>query len=236
MVAEQGEITDTGAEGLRTVAVESTAYYATQYPDNGLDPQTRSLVVLHGWGQNSRSFLRKFASLRRQNILVIAPQAPHQFYLDMATRKVGFGWLTAFDRDNGIATAVAALDVILGQVAGETGFTLRPVILGFSQGVSMAWRYAIHGGHPAAGLIACGGDLPPDVEKVLPGRAPFPVMLVHGKSDTIVPFSKGEAAEVALRTSGHSPETLYFDGGHDVPPALIDQLPAWMNEVFSPRD
>ncbi len=231
MVPGQGRETGTGAEGLRTIFVESTAYYAVQYPDAGLNRETISLVVLHGWGQNSRSFLRKFAALKHHNILIIAPQAPHQFYLDMATRKVGFGWLTAFDRDRGIATAVAALDTILRQVEVETREPLNPVLLGFSQGVSMAWRYAIYGAHSASGVIACGGDLPPDVEKALPGRVQFPVMLVHGRGDSIVPFSKSEAAETALRTIGISPEILYFDGGHDLPMALLERLPGWMKEA-----
>lgn len=233
MVARQGGNTDTGAEGLRTVAFESTAYYAIQYPDHGLDAETRGLVVLHGWGQSSRSFLRKFAALKQQNTLVIAPQAPHQFYLDMATRKVGFGWLTAFDRDNGITTAVAALDSILHQVEVETGKPLNPFFLGFSQGVSMAWRYALYGAHSVSGLIACGGDLPPDVEEALPGRGRLPVMLVHGKGDTIVPFSKSEAAETALRSIGIPPETLYFPGGHDLPAALLERLPGWMKEAHA---
>jgi phospholipase/carboxylesterase len=235
MASELDGNMETGAEDLRAVSVESVAYYAIQYPDNGLDAETRSLVVLHGWGQSSRSFLRKFATLKQQNILVIAPQAPHQFYLDMATRKVGFGWLTAFDRECGIKTVVAALDTILSQVEAETGQPLNPFLLGFSQGVSMAWRYAIHGGHPAAGVIACGGDLPPDVEKALPGRVQFPVILVHGRGDSIVPFSKSEAAETALRTIGISPETLHFDGGHDLPMALLERLPGWMKEASHSR-
>lgn len=230
----KGNMVD-GAEGLSTVTVESVAYFATQYPENGLNAETRCLVVLHGWGQNSRSFIRKFDALKQQNILVIAPQAPHQFYLDMATRKVGFGWLTAFDRDRGIATAVTALDTILSHVEGKTGAPLKPVLLGFSQGVSMAWRYAVHGGRAAVGVIACGGDLPPDVEEVLSVRSRFPVMLVHGKDDSIVPFSKGEAAEAVLLSLGITPETLFFDGGHDLPEGLLARLPGWMEEASHRR-
>ncbi len=236
MVSERGGETGTGAEGLRTVTVASTAYYALQYPGDGLNRETMALVVLHGWGQNSRSFLRKFDALKRHNILVIAPQAPHQFYLDMATRKVGFGWLTAFDRDRGISMAVTALDTILDQVGVEVGLRLQPTLLGFSQGVSMAWRYALHGAHSASGVIACGGDLPPDVEEALSTGSHWPAMLVHGKADAIVPFSKGEAAETALRSFGIVPETLYFDGGHDLPAGLMERIPDWMKEISQPQD
>lgn len=222
---------ETTSDGLRTVPVASTAYYGIQFPETGLDADTRTLVVLHGWGQNSRSFLRKFASLAQHNILVIAPQAPHQFYLDQVTRKVGFGWLTSFERDRGIALGVSALDAILDQVELEAGRPLLPLLLGFSQGVSMAWRYAIHGAHSVSGVVVCGGDLPPDVEAALPGWEPRPILVVHGRNDAIVPVAKGEAAEVALKGLGLFPETMYFDGGHDVPEALLERLPGWMREA-----
>ena len=164
----------TVAEGLHFVSVQTAAYYAVQYPDAGLNRETRSLIVLHGWGQSSSSFIRKFASLKRHNILVIAPQAPHQFYLDQITRKVGFGWLTSFDRDRGVATAVATLDTIVRKIDEEASRPLTPVVLGFSQGVSMAWRYAAYGERSVAGVVACGGDFPADVEEVLPARGRMP--------------------------------------------------------------
>ena len=75
-----------------------SAYYVVQAPDRGIDSETRVLIVLHGWAQNARSFLRRFVGLRESNVLVVAPQGPHQFYLDLETRKVGFSWLTVYDR------------------------------------------------------------------------------------------------------------------------------------------
>jgi len=218
----------TGAEGLHVVSVRTAAYYAIQYPETGLNQDTRSLVVLHGWGQSSASFMRKFASLKHHNILVVAPQAPHQFYLDQATRKVGFGWLTSFDRDRGVATAVTALDSIFREIEEALGFPFVPVVLGFSQGVSMAWRYAALGACPVAGVVACGGDFPADVEAVLAARGPVPTMLVHGTDDVIVPIAKGNAAECILAKLGYVPETLYFSGGHEVPEALLTRLPIWI--------
>ena len=219
-------------EGLHVAHVSTSCYYALQLPDSGLNGDTLTLVVLHGWGQSARSFIRKFAPLRRYNVLVIAPQAPHQFYLDMETRKVGFGWMTAFDRDRAIANVVAGLDSILHAVEVELGTApLRLCILGFSQGVSIAWRYFIHGSRNVAGVVACGGDLPPDVEQALSSQSSIPVLLVHGREDAIVPWTKAQSAESILRDQGYPIETNYFVGGHDLPGSLMERLPEWIAEA-----
>jgi predicted esterase len=219
-------------EGLEVVQVRTSAYYALQLPEAGVSPETAVLVVLHGWGQNARSFIRKFTALRKHSVLVVAPQAPHQFYLNMETRKVGFGWMTAFDRDRGISNVVARIDAILDSVEVEHRMgAIRPCLLGFSQGVSIAWRYAIHGGRNVSGLVACGGDLPPDVEQALPNRKPVPTMLVHGRQDAIVPWSKAQSAESVLRGHAYPIEVNYFDGGHDLPSGLIERLPGWVTEA-----
>ena len=223
---------DDHPEGLHVAQLHTTGYFALQLPDAGVGAETRTLIVLHGWGQNARSFIRKFAPLRQRNILVVAPQAPHQFYLDMETRKVGFGWMTAFDRDRAIPNLVAGLDATLDAVEVEFGAPLLcPCILGFSQGVSIAWRYLVHGRRNVAGIVACGGDMPSDVEHALPTRQSVPVLLVHGREDTIVPWAKAQYAESVLREQGHSLETNYFDGGHDLPTGLISRLPEWIAEA-----
>jgi len=237
MTARIGGFFGEQPQGLHVAHVRSTAYYALQIPEKGIGLNTTALLVLHGWGQNARSFIRKFAPLVRQDILVIAPQAPHQFYLDIETRKVGFGWMTSFDRDRAIADVVAGLDAILDAVEAEheTG-PLRPCVLGFSQGVSIAWRYAIHGDRDVAGVVACGGDLPPDVEHVLSTRKPIPALLVHGREDAIVPWSKAESAELVLREQGYLVETNYFDGGHDLPAGLMERLSGWTSEAVHPSE
>lgn len=219
-------------DGLQFLSVPSTAYYGIQLPEGGVNPETEVLIALHGWGQSSRSFLRKFSSLKSQNILVIAPQAPHQFYLDRETRKIGFGWLTAFDRRRAIPDVIRGLDLVFSRVMGELGLSpITPFILGFSQGVSMAYRYAISGQQAVAGVIACGGDLPPDVEEGLPEVPRFPVLLVHGREDGIVPWSKAEAAERVLRSLSFAVDTHGFAGGHDLPGDLMSSLPLWMRKV-----
>lgn len=230
MITDYGGRDWDGPQGILRLPAAATAYYVTQVPEAGVDRDTRLLAVLHGWGQNAPSFLRRFAALKKSNVVVVAPQAPHQFYLDMETKKVGFSWLTAYDRRTAMQDITAMLDTVLSAVKQEFDMEVEPFLLGFSQGVSIAYRYAILGANPVSGVIACGGDLPPDVAAALPSRTPVPVLLIHGKRDGIVPVSKCEAAAAGLSALGWNHESRIFDGDHDIPGEIVEDLFAWIRK------
>ncbi len=217
-------------EGLSALSVKTTAYYAVQIPESGVDGDTRLLCVLHGWGQNGRSFLRRFVSLREMNILIVAPQAPNQFYLEMGTKKVGFSWLTTYDRNRSMSDIVGLIDDVLSEVRNEFAVKTAPFMLGFSQGASIAYRYHLLADREVRGIVACGGDLPPDVREQVCSKDALDVFLVHGRDDGIIPFSKAEEAEACLREAGHEPERLYFDGDHEIPKDVVGRIGAWVME------
>ncbi len=72
--------------------ISHTVYYSAQVSDRkGPHPL---LMVLHGFGQVARQFIKVFEPLARKGILVAAPQAAHHFYTHLEEGKVGFSWLT----------------------------------------------------------------------------------------------------------------------------------------------
>lgn len=216
-------------DGVEAIRVESTAYFAVQPPLRADLSKAPVLVALHGWGQRAPSFLRRFAALKESDVFVIAPQAPHQTYMDFETRKVGFSWLTAYDRSRAIPDLVQLLDAVQDSVEREYGLGGPRFYLGFSQGVSVAYRYALRGARRPAGVIACGGDLPPDVAGDMAARAPFPVLLVHGDEDSIVPPSKCDAAQAALGEMAWPHEVYRFHGAHDIPPSAVSVILDWIH-------
>ncbi len=106
----------------------------------------------------------------------------------------------------------------------------RVFLLGFSQGSAMAYRLAASGLIPHTGVIACGGDLPPDVEDRLDDLGPFPVLVVHGKRDASMSFDKAVEGERALRAHGWPVDTHYFDGEHELPEPAVDMIAQWVEE------
>lgn len=215
-----------GPQDTEVVDIRMPAYYQVRPAvDAGAGPV---LLALHGWGQRAGSFSRRLGGLVDAGVSVIAAQAPHQIYLDMETRKVGFSWLTTYDRRRGVKAIVDMLDTIVERVYTEYGCGGPLFVLGFSQGVSIAYRYALFSRRAVRGVVACGGDLPPDVENRLAQREPFPVLLVHGDDDEIVPVEKCAAAESQLQDLNWPFDVHRFPGGHDIPRGAVDAIAAWI--------
>ncbi len=178
--------------------ISHTVYYSVQVPEQkGPHPL---LIVLHGFGQVAGQFIKVLKPLARKGILVAAPQGAHQLYTNLKERRVGFSWLTKYERDQSVSDFVAYMEQLykLLQETCEVD-SQRVFMLGFSQGVSMAYRTWAHSSLPVRGVIACGGDLPPDIVEKLEGLPPIQILLVHGRQDANVPPEK---TQEALNTSG----------------------------------
>jgi len=222
---------------VQSIPVQSTGYYALRAPIGTIPSAAPPLVLgLHGWGQHCRKMLRDLAPMSAQGILTVAAQAPHPLYLDMESGKVGFHWLTRFEKDRAIADVNDFLARLLDTVAQTHQYDpARVYILGFSQGCSMAWRFAVGGRHPVAGVIGCGADLPPDVAALLPQRAPGRILLVHGSQDGIIAIQKFHEAAETLTHLGLAHDTHLFDGGHEIPAPVAEHIGRWVTETAPNR-
>jgi predicted esterase len=203
--------------------ISHTVYYTVHAPEgNGPHPV---LIVLHGFGQRADEFIKVFETLSSRGILVAAPQAPHHFYPQFPRREVGFSWLTRYERDQSIADFIGYMRQFVDLLRREHAADLtRLYVLGFSQGVSMAYRFWVHGAAPLRGVIACSSDLPPDVADRLGTAPPAKILLVHGRDDRIMPATKSHEAEATLRAHAIPVELIEFDGGHYVPSLAVERI------------
>lgn len=182
-------------------------------------------VVLHGYGQLARYFLRNFEGLKN-DLLIVAPEGLSRFYTDIGHTRVGATWMTREDRTHEIADQISYLDLLADTVLRSCPPGTPLHVLGFSQGVATACRWLGLGRAHAQRLVLWGGSLPPD----LPVNAwtvqlvTTHVELVHGIKDTLVPGSVVASSEALLRDAGILHETHRFDGGHELDPFLLKRL------------
>ncbi len=183
------------------------------------------LLALHGFGQKAESFARILEPLADLGILVAVPQAPNQFYVNMKSGLVGFTWLTRYQRDRSMADLVDYLEEFWELIRSrQRADERRLFVLGFSQGVSIAYRLWLYGNLPMQGLFACGSDLPPDVEERLGFKPSIPVRLIHGRKDLLVPTQKPLHALQALRKAEFDVEYEEFDAAHELTPEILDYV------------
>ena len=204
-----------------------TATHGLVLVDEPQDPYSgRLLVACHGYAQNAEIMLEDARRIPgvKEGWRVVSVQALHRFYA-RADQSVVASWMTRQDRELAIADNVAYLDRAVDVAGGREARVI--VFLGFSQGAAMAYRAALQGRHPAAGIIALGGDIPPDAQ-LETARAWPPVLLGAGTRDTWYSAERAAADERHLTARGVRHEIVRFDGGHEWTDEFRDVAGRWL--------
>lgn len=186
----------------------------------------RLIVGCHGYGQSAETMLEELGripgleSWRRVSI-----QGLHRFYT-RNDQAVVASWMTRQDREAAIADNIEYIKRALAAVGADQARTI--VLLGFSQGASMAARAATRATDRAAGLVILGGDIPPDARD---SSAVFPPTLVGvGESDTWY-GTKVEADIDFLRSRGVAHEVVRFTGGHEFTDEFRTAVGRWLTNL-----
>jgi phospholipase/carboxylesterase len=105
----------------------------------------------------------------------------------------------------------------LQSLEGSTGVPLsRTILSGFSQGAAMTLDVGLT--LPLAGLVALSGYLHPIAASA--GQFP-PVLLVHGRQDSVVPLKAAHQARETLVALGVAVQYQEFDMGHEIRPEVL---------------
>ena len=177
-------------------------------------PRTTSrglLVGFHGYLENADIQLERVLAIPGAlEFTVLSVQGLHRVYRGR-TDEVVASWMTRQDRESAIADNLAYVDA-----AVASALKLAPplVYAGFSQGAAMAFRAAVRGAQRASGVIAVGGDVPPELLSDAAARFP-PVLLARGERDEFYDRAKFDADFVALVARRTRVTPLVFEGGHE---------------------
>lgn len=112
------------------------------------------------------------------------------------------------------------------------------IVGGFSQGSMVACEALLGGGLEADGLVVLSGALiaaerwrahaDRDGSGALAG---IPVFHSHGRADPVLPFAAGARLGTLLDEAGAARTFVGFDGGHGIPPHVVERLSAWIATV-----
>lgn len=122
--------------------------------------------------------------------------------------------MTRKDRESAIADNAAYIRTCIDAVAAEWPTAGEVVFAGFSQGVGMAFRAACNSSHHVAGVIAVGGDIPPELSPDALGHVSA-VLIARGTTDEWYTSEKFAEDERRLRDCSVKVRALEFNGGHE---------------------
>ncbi|MFK8044219.1 MAG: alpha/beta hydrolase [Crocinitomicaceae bacterium] len=143
---------------IHKLQINTTATFLTQG-----NPKTAKNIIfaLHGYGQLSQFFIKKFESLSKDYFLVI-PEGLHRFYLQGTGGRVGASWMTKEKREDDIKDYIKYLDSVWSLFSENRNIESK-ILLGFSQGGATASRWQQFGNFNANKFILWAGVFPPDM-------------------------------------------------------------------------
>lgn len=201
---------------------EFTSEKTFRYATNGeLSRAHTILYVLHGYGQLSEIFIRKFASLG-DGYYIVAPEGMHRFYLNGTSGRVGASWMTKEARETDIADNIHWLNELDNRIDSDQK-QRRKIIVGFSQGGATAARWYYNGEIHADQLIMWASVFPPDLkieEEVQ--KCESNGLFVLGSNDPYFQEKKDEEAIHNFQQLGFT--IITFDGGHDLDEKTLVKL------------
>jgi len=186
------------------------------------------LVGFHGYAEGAEERLERMRKVPgAAQWIVVAVQGLHRFY-QRRTNEVVASWMTRQDRELAIADNVAYVDAVVDAVVKERPNPPRIVFAGFSQGVAMTFRAAARSTRQLAGVIAVGGDVPPELDAAALARIPA-VLVCRGTKDEWYTTEKFDTDIGRLRAAGSAVTPLAFDGGHEWSDAVVNAASSFLD-------
>ena len=208
---------------MRTLSVETSCHGRILIKDPILQSSVqRMLVGFHGYGQSAEDMLSELERIPGlDGWTIVSIQALHRFY-GRGGEKVVASWMTRQDREFEIGDNIAYVDRVVRTVLSGAPETPM-VFIGFSQGTAMAYRAAVLGSHRVRGVIAVGGDVPPDIHSIPASRFPS-LLIAAGDRDAWYNPEKLNSDLNFLQSHGVRAEIFRYQGGHEWTAELCEHL------------
>ena len=187
------------------------------------------VIGFHGYMENAEIQMERLEGISGADAwTLLSVQGLHRFYRGRSETVVA-SWMTREDREAMIADNLAYVDRAIESIAEAD--RPRIVCAGFSQGAAMAFRAGTCSRFAAAGIVAVGGDVPPEL---VAERAVFPpVLLARGTGDEWYTARKLDDDIATLTGRGASVEPLVYAGGHEWNGEVSAAAAAFIASCFS---
>ncbi|MFL1895545.1 alpha/beta hydrolase [Aquimarina sp. 2-A2] len=184
---------------------------------NTISATTKNIwIVFHGIGYLSKYFIRLFEDLDKNENYIIAPQAPSKYYKDDGYRRVGSSWLTKENTETEIENVLRYIDAVI--LSENLPNDVQLIMLGYSQGVSIASRYIARRKFKCDHLILISGAFPKELTNKDFDFLPESTKISHIVGENDPYFEKDNVIAEKERVVDILPQINFYthSGGHEL--------------------
>ena len=207
----------------KEISYLSTNSYSTL---NTLTTKTKTVwFVCHGMGYLSRYFINYFKGLNADENYIIAPQAQSKYYIAPKYKHVGGSWLSKENTIKETENIMRYFDAVLE--AEQFSMDIDLIVLGYSQGVSVAMRYVALRKLNCNQLVLMSGGIPNELIAsdfdFLKGKTK--ISLIYGTEDEYMNEERmGNEKQRINELFGNNVGIIPFKGKHEINKDLLNKL------------
>jgi phospholipase/carboxylesterase len=217
----------------------STLEYLTVFPDNYEAERPYPVIVcLHGRGADMRDLAGLAPAIDQTGYLYICPNAP--VTISIGPGYTGQAWYEPAGGPSPTAMeqALTALDGVIRETFARYHVSAgQAILLGFSQGGGMTYRYGILRPEMFAGLVILSGALrnPEILLPHLPAAREQRIFIAHGTHDSVLPVDLSRDAATFLEAQGYQPLYREYAMGHEINFEVMNDLIPWIHSTLPPQ-
>ena len=198
------------------------------------EPGGALVVALHGFSRDAETMLHITARMVGPRHTIASLEGPNGFFLRANSNDVGYGWATSRRHQDSVRLHHDMVRHTLEAAGAEAGVPAeRRVLLGFSQPVSLNYRFVTACPRLARGVVAICGGLPGDWDDAAPVAIDASVLHIAGRDDEYYPAAVTEQFPARLRLRCQDVEFHQLEGGHRVPSGAAPLIQGWLERLLS---
>jgi phospholipase/carboxylesterase len=204
-------------------------------------------VLIHGYGSSPEEWLPFTVTIRLpSNRRFVMPEGPETtappdgpasgrawWRLGLDAHRRPTNQLPDLSQTNppALAASTRRIRLLLDELAAAGGYPRdRQMLAGFSQGAMIAADTAFTTDEPLECLVLLSPTFVNERgwRDGMPRRRGLRVFISHGRRDDILPFDIARRLQQAMRDAGLRVTWVPFEGGHEMPMAVVDRLNAFL--------
>jgi predicted esterase len=190
------------------------------------------VVGFHGYAEGAEAQLERLRAIPgADRWRLVSIQGLHRFY-QRRTNEVVAGWMTRQDRELAIADNLAYVAGVIEAIGREWPGASRVVLAGFSQGVAMTFRAAAAAAGRIDGVIAVGGDVPPELDAAALAHVPAALVCRGARDEFYAPATFDNDVR-RLREAGADVRPVSFEGAHEWSKDVAGAASVFLHERFA---
>jgi predicted esterase len=205
----------------KEISYQITNSYSTL---NTLTQHTKNVwFICHGMGYLSRYFIKYFEALDEDENYIIAPQAQNKYYIPPKFKHVGASWLTKENTIKETENVMRNFDAVFD--AENIPNNVNLIVVGYSQGVSVAMRYVAKRLLQCSQMVLMSGGIPKELNTEDFTFLNAKTTLIYGTQDEYMNEERMQYEQQRVHELfGKAVTIIPFEGAHLVNVELINAL------------